>query len=84
MPKKNEMTFEAALARLEEILQALESGEADLDSMLKLYEEGVGLICICNDRLENAEQRVKMLQLQPDGSVALQSMSGMGENEYDK
>ena len=70
MPKK-QLDFEASLARLEEILRALESGYATLDEMLKLYEEGVGLIRSCNERLEAAEQSVKMLQLQPDGSVGL-------------
>lgn len=70
MPKKTP-TFEASLARLEEILHTLESGDAELDAMLKLYEEGVGLIRSCNAMLENAEQSVKMISIQPDGSVAL-------------
>ena len=70
MPEK-QLNFEASLARLEEILRALESGDASLDEMLKLYEEGVGLIRFCNERLESAEQSVKMLQLQSDGSVGL-------------
>jgi exodeoxyribonuclease VII small subunit len=70
MPKK-QLNFEASLARLEEILRALESGDASLDEMLKLYEEGVGLIRFCNEKLESAEQSVKMLQLQSDGSVGL-------------
>lgn len=70
MAKKTQ-TFEEALMRLEEILRALESGDATLDGMLKLYEEGISLIRFCNDRLENAEQSVKMLQIQPDGGVAL-------------
>ena len=70
MPKK-EKTFEESMARLEEILQVLESGDAELDALLKLYEEGVGLIRFCNSTLENAEQKVKMMQLQPDGNVAL-------------
>lgn len=70
MPEK-QLNFEASLARLEEILRALESGDASLDEMLKLYEEGVGLIRFCNEKLESAEQSVKMLQLQSDGSVGL-------------
>ena len=70
MPKK-QLNFEASLARLEEILRALESGDATLDEMLKLYEEGVGLIRSCNETLEAAEQSVKMLQFRPDGNVGL-------------
>lgn len=69
MPKKT-MKFEEKMERLEEILRALESGEANLDELLKLYEEGVSLIRSCNAQLQSAEQTVKMLQMQPDGSVA--------------
>ena len=66
MAKK--MTFEAAMARLEEILRALESGGESLDSSLKLYEEGVALIRSCSSLLESAEQSVKILQMQTDGA----------------
>ena len=58
------------MARLEEVLAELESPEGSLDELLKLYTEGVELIRSCNEQLESAEQRVKMLQMQPDGSVA--------------
>lgn len=70
MPKKT-ISFEENLARLEEILQLLESGDAKLDELLKLYEEGVSLIRFCNTQLEKAEQTVKMLQMQTDGKAVL-------------
>lgn len=76
---KKQMTFEESLLRLEEILGVLESGNAELDAMLKLYEEGVGLIRSCNQKLESAEQSVKMLALQSDGSVALTDFKVDGE-----
>ena len=41
------MTFESALSRLEEIVRAMESGSAALDSSLALFEEGVGLVKFC-------------------------------------
>ena len=68
---KKAMTFEAAMARLEEILNALESGTETLDASLKLYEEGISLIRASSELLENAEQSVKLLRLQADGSVGL-------------
>ena len=68
---KKTLTFEAAVLRLEEILQRLESGDADLSESLKLYEEGIALTRSCTELLEKAEQSVKMLQMQPDGSTAL-------------
>jgi len=67
---KKAVKFEESMARLEEILAELESADGTLDELLKLYTEGVELIRNCNAQLENAEQSVKMLQMQPDGSVA--------------
>ncbi len=63
------MTFESAIARLEEIVRALESGSAPLDESLALYEEGVKLVRFCNEKLENAEQRVRLLAQGADGSL---------------
>ena len=71
MATKKNITFEAAMARLEEILRALEGGSEDLDTSLKLYEEGVGLIRACSDRLEAAELRVRALRMGADGSAEL-------------
>lgn len=71
MATKKNVTFEAAMARLEEILRALESGSEDLDTSLKLYEEGIGLIRACSDRLEAAELRVRTLRLGADGNAEL-------------
>ena len=70
MPKKT-MTFEAAMERLEEILNLLESGTETLDASLKLYEEGISLIRASSELLENAELSVKRLRLEADGGVEL-------------
>jgi len=59
--KQKEIKFEAALARLEEIVKALESGNAPLDSSLALFEEGVGLVRLCSSQLDFAESRIKIL-----------------------
>lgn len=61
-------TFESAIARLEVIVRALESGNAPLDESLTLFEEGVALVKFCNEKLDGAEQRVKMLTFSPDGT----------------
>ena len=68
---KKEMTFEASMERLDEVLRLLENGNETLDGSLKLYEEGIALIRACNEKLEHAEQRIKILQMQGDGSVVL-------------
>ncbi len=58
---KNELKFEGALARLEEIVSALEGGKCDLDKSLGLFEEGVSLVKFCSDKLDTATQKVKIL-----------------------
>ena len=70
------MTFEAAMSRLEEIVRLLESGNAPLDVSLSLYEEGVALVRLCNARLDNAEQRVKILSFTESGEVIENDMTG--------
>ncbi len=64
----DEITFESALARLEEIVRALESGNAPLDTSLAMFEEGISLVKKCNEKLDTAEQRVKILISKQDGS----------------
>lgn len=75
---KKTITFEAAMERLEEITQLLESGSEGLDDSLKLYEEGVALIRLCTQKLETAEQSVKVLQLREDG-ITLADFDGKGD-----
>jgi exodeoxyribonuclease VII small subunit len=53
--------FEAAIAELETIVKKLEDGEQTLESSLQLYERGVQLSRFCHARLEEAEQRIEVL-----------------------
>lgn len=62
-------TFEEAMARLEEIVRALENGSAGLDHSLALFEEGIALVKFCNAKLEGAEQKVKLLSKGEDGQL---------------
>lgn len=57
-------TFEEALRRLEALVAQLEADDADLESALKAYEEGVALARRCQERLEAAELRVQELALE--------------------
>ena len=72
--ENSEMTFEAAIARLEEIVRMLESGSAPLDKSLAMFEEGVALVKLCNARLDSAEQKVKILTVGPDGNLTENDM----------
>ncbi|HHT64347.1 MAG: exodeoxyribonuclease VII small subunit [Bacillota bacterium] len=60
MADKN-LTFEQAMERLENNVKALESGELSLDDVLKVFEEGVGLIRTCRQKLDDAEQKIEIL-----------------------
>lgn len=68
---KEEIPYEAAVARLEEIVRRLEQSREGigLEESMKLYEEGVSLVRRCYRELEAAEQRVKVLQETPDGEI---------------
>ena len=61
-------TFEENLARLEEIVAALEKGEAKLADSLKLFEEGTKLVTDCGSMLDKAEQKVMKLSKGADGA----------------
>lgn len=65
MPKK---TFEAALSRLEQITEELESGDLSLDASLKKFDEGIKLADYCNTRLAEARTKVEIL-LEKDGQL---------------
>jgi exodeoxyribonuclease VII small subunit len=67
-----EKKFEAALARLEEIVKELETGDLPLEESLKLFEEGIKLSRLCNKRLEEAERRVEILLKSKNGTVTAQ------------
>ena len=64
------MSFEEALKRIEEIVSRLEQGEVPLEESIVLYEEGAKLVKYCLGLLDKAEQKVKLLLREPDGSFA--------------
>ena len=61
-------TFEQNIRRLEEIVTALERGDAPLADSLILFEEGTRLIAACSQELDRAEQQVVKLMKGADGA----------------
>jgi exodeoxyribonuclease VII small subunit len=55
------MTFEEAQKELERIVHQLETGQADLDDAIKLWERGEELLRFCLARLETAEGKIEEL-----------------------
>jgi exodeoxyribonuclease VII small subunit len=59
MPKK--MTFEEALAKLEEIVTQIEGGKVSLEESIAKYAEGIELIALCRGILDSAEKKIQLL-----------------------
>jgi exodeoxyribonuclease VII small subunit len=67
--EKKAVSFETALKRLEDIVQAMESGETDLDTMIASFEEGQKLVKLCTERLNEVEKKIEKLTKSADGSI---------------
>jgi exodeoxyribonuclease VII small subunit len=59
--KQGNQSFEAALKRLEEVLDALEHGDLPLEEAMAVFEEGVRLVRFCHQKLDEVEKRVELL-----------------------
>ena len=59
---RKKLSFEEAMKRLEEIVSHLEKGDIPLEESIRLFEEGSGLLALCSSQLEEAEQKVMLLQ----------------------
>lgn len=64
----SEMTFEQAMAELEQVVGQLERGEVPLEDSIKLYERGAALKKRCEDKLKEAEEKVSKITLNADGT----------------
>lgn len=62
------LTFEASMQRLEQIVRTMERGETPLEESLKLFQEGTELVRSCGKLLEEAELQVKKIMTAQDGS----------------
>ena len=65
---KKTFSFEQALEELQTIVNALETGNVNLDDSLGLYERGVELVRLCNKRLDEAQQRISVVRETADGT----------------
>ncbi len=65
--KPEEMTFEESLAKLNELVDLLESGTLDLDKSIEVYEKAVVLRDRCRSILEQSERRVQAIMEDADG-----------------
>ena len=73
--QNKDINFEEAMARLEKITQELSREGITLEESLSLYEEGVALARECNQRLEDTERRIKILQVSDSGEITEEDFS---------
>lgn len=73
MPKKpavsieisDDLSYEAAITQLEQLIARMESGQLSLEDTLKAYQEGAALLKHCQTVLQKVEQQVKVFQVTP-------------------
>jgi len=68
------LPFEQALKKLEEIVEAMESEDLPLDSLLSKYEEGSRLAKVCQEKLSEAELKIQQLEKTPAGEIRVKPL----------
>jgi|TARA_E500000305_G_scaffold110307_2_gene117837 exodeoxyribonuclease VII small subunit len=66
----SEMSFESAMAELDQVVGKLEHGDVALEDSIKLYERGAALKAHCETKLKEAEEKVEKITVGPDGTAA--------------
>lgn len=75
-PAKTEnLPFEAALKKLESIVEAMESDDLPLETLLARYEEGTRLAQVCQSKLAEAELKIQQLEKNAAGDLKLKPFS---------
>ncbi len=69
--KNSNLPFEEALKKLEDIVEAMESGDLPLETLLAKYEEGAALAQICQAKLAEADLKIQQLEKSASGELKL-------------
>jgi exodeoxyribonuclease VII small subunit len=78
---KTNVPFEEALKKLETIVDAMESGDLPLESLLAKYEEGMKLAKVCQEKLAEAELKIQKLEKDAAGEMTLKPLTpGLSED----
>jgi exodeoxyribonuclease VII small subunit len=77
----SDLKFEDCLARLEQIVTALEGGNLPLEESLKVFEEGVTLARQCSRYLDDAERRIEILAKDDTGATTTRPFAWEGEDD---
>ena len=72
-----EMSFEEAMAALEQVVTALEKGDVPLEASISLYERGAALRAHCAAKLKDAEEKVELIRVQEGKAVGVTPVEGL-------
>lgn len=67
--RKKNIRFEDAIQRLEEIVREIESSDLSLEESIKMFQEGMELAAVCNQRLDDAERKISIIMKGEDGKL---------------
>lgn len=84
MSADKELTFEAALARLEQVVNDMETGQLSLEQSIARFEEGMKLSRFCAAQLDAIERRIEVLVRKADGSLEWQAAEPVPPDETAK
>jgi exodeoxyribonuclease VII small subunit len=77
----NSLSFEEGIQRLESIVEAMESGDLPLETLMQKFEEGTSLAKVCQDKLAQAEVRIQQIEKNSAGELTLKPFEAQNANE---
>ena len=75
----SKITFEDALAQLENIVRELEAGKIKLDDAVEAYEKATALKKFCEEKLKSAQLKIEKINIAPDGNVTTEPFDKIEE-----
>ena len=75
----NQLSFEEALAQLENIVRELEGGKIKLDDAVEAYEKATALKKFCEEKLKAAQLKIEKINVSPEGVVSTEPLDKVEE-----
>ena len=79
--KPDKPTLEGAMQRITEVVAEMEEGNLPLETLITRYEEGVGLVKMCQEKLEAAEKRIQIITRNARGTTELKNFDPDDEGD---
>ncbi|WP_211745566.1 exodeoxyribonuclease VII small subunit [Paenibacillus sp. Marseille-Q4541] len=78
MANEAELSFEAAMSELEQVVNQLERGDVPLEQAIELFQRGMKLSQLCNQKLEQVERKIEII-VEEDGAYRKKAFGGTEE-----